>query len=82
MFTHSFIHREALASKNLSCGLQEVLNVTNKVVNFVKSNTTYTRPFRTLCEDIESDHKNLLYYTKVPWLSRGNVLSRVFELRD
>ena len=31
---------------------------------------------------MESEHKNLLYYTKVRWLCKGNVLSRVFELRD
>ena len=31
---------------------------------------------------MESDHKSLLYYTKVRWLSAGNVLLRVFELRD
>ena len=75
MFTHCFIHREALASKTLPCGLQEVLNVTIKVVNFVKNSATYTRLFRKLCEDMESDHKNLLYYAKVGWLSKGNVKS-------
>ena len=78
MFTHCFIHREALAFKTLPCGRQEVLNITIKVVNFVKSSATYTRLFRKLWEDMESDHKNLLYYTKVRWLSKGNVLSRVF----
>ena len=31
---------------------------------------------------MESEHKNLLYYTKVRWLFKGNVLSRVFELRN
>ena len=31
---------------------------------------------------MKSEHKNLLYYTKVRWPSKGNVLSRVFELRD
>ena len=36
-FTHCFIHRKALASKTLPCGLQEGLNVTIKVVNFVKA---------------------------------------------
>ena len=36
-FTHCFIHREALAATTLPCGLQEVLNVTIKVVNFVKA---------------------------------------------
>ena len=29
-----------------------------------------------------SDHINLLYYTMVRWLSKGNVLPIVFELRD
>ena len=37
IFTHCFIHREALASKTLPRGLQDVLNVTIKIVNFVKS---------------------------------------------
>ena len=36
LFTHCFIHREALASKTLPCGLQDVLKVTIKIVNFVK----------------------------------------------
>ena len=31
---------------------------------------------------MKSEHKNLLYNTKVRWLSKGNVLSRVFELCD
>ena len=82
IFTHCFIHREALASKTLPRGLQDVLNVTIKIVNFLKSRSLHTRLFRKLCKDIESEHKNLLYYTKVWWLSKGNVLSRVFELRD
>ena len=48
----------------------------------MKSIATYTRLFRKLCEDVESDHKNLPYYTKVRWLSKEKVLSRVFKLRD
>ena len=82
MFTHCFIHREALASKTLPSGLQDVLNITIKTVNFVKSSALHARLFRKLCEDMESEHKNLLYYTKVRWLSKGNVLCRVFDLRD
>ena len=82
IFTHCFIHREALTSTTLARGLQDVLKVTIKIVNFVKSSSLHTRLFRNLCEDMESEHKNLLHYTKVWWLSKGNVLSRVFELRD
>ena len=82
LFSHCFIHREALASKTLPCGLQDVLKVTIKIVNFVKSSASHTRLFRKLCEDMGSEHINLLHYTKIPWLSQGNVSSRVFELRD
>ena len=82
LFTHCFIHREALASKTLPCGLQDVLIFTIKIVNFVKSSALHTRLFRKLCEDMGSEHINLLYYTKVQWLSKRNVLSRVFELCD
>ena len=70
LFTHCFIHREALASKTLPCGLQDVLKVTIKIVNFVKSSALHTRLFRKLCEDMGSELINLLYYTKVRWLSK------------
>ena len=63
IFTHCFIHRKALATKTLP-RLQDVLNVTIKIVNFVKSSSLHTRLFRKLCKDMESEHKNLLYYTK------------------
>ena len=42
LFTHCFIHRETLTSKTLPCGLQDVLNVTIKIVNFVKSSASHT----------------------------------------
>ena len=82
LFSHCFIHREALASKTLPCGLQNVLKVTIKIVNFVKSSTLHTNLIKRLCKDMGSEHINLLYYTKVQWLSKGNFLSRVYELRD
>ena len=82
LFTHCFIHWKALASKTLPCGLQDVLKVTIEIVNFVKSSALHTLLFRNLCKDMGSEHTNLLYHTKVRWLSKGNVLSGVFELRD
>ena len=82
LFTHCFIHRKALAPKTVRCGLQDVLNITTKIINFVKSSPLHPRLFRKLCEDMKSDHVNLPYYTKVRWLSKRNVLSKVFALRN
>ena len=48
----------------------------------MKSNALHTRLFRKLSEDMGSEYIKLLYYTKVWWLSKGNVFSRVFELCD
>ena len=31
---------------------------------------------------MNSDHTALLYDTQVRWLSKGNMLSRIFELRE
>uniref|UniRef100_A0A3P9M9N8 HAT C-terminal dimerisation domain-containing protein n=1 Tax=Oryzias latipes TaxID=8090 RepID=A0A3P9M9N8_ORYLA len=37
--------------------------------------------FAQLCEGMEADHVQLLYHSEVRWLSRGLVLTRIFELR-
>ncbi|XP_042228307.1 zinc finger BED domain-containing protein 5-like [Homarus americanus] len=34
-----------------------------------------------LCRGMDSEHETLLFYPKVRWLSTGNVVNRVFELR-
>ena len=71
IFSHCFIHREALASKTLPRGLQDVLNVTIKIINFVKSSSLHARLFRKLCEGIKSEHKNLLYSQKFGGYLKG-----------
>ena len=63
--THCFIHREALASKTLPDALKCVFDVVIKSVNYIKSSALNNRLFRKLCEDLNSEHKQLLYYTKV-----------------
>uniref|UniRef100_A0A8C6P9H3 DUF4371 domain-containing protein n=1 Tax=Nothobranchius furzeri TaxID=105023 RepID=A0A8C6P9H3_NOTFU len=81
-FTHCIIHREVLASKSLDPELKTVLESANKIVNHIKSRSLNTRLFAALCNEMGSEHQSLLFHTEVRWLSRGNVLWRLFELRD
>nr|XP_025842280.1 SCAN domain-containing protein 3 [Vulpes vulpes] len=80
--THCFIHRESLAMKNISAELNSVLTDTVKIVNYVKSNALNSRLFSLLCDNMEADHKQLLLHAEIRWLSRGKVLSRMFEIRN
>ena len=49
-------------------------------VNFIRARALNHRLFKVLCDQMGSEHPVLLYHTEVRWLSRGLVLSRVFEL--
>jgi len=80
--THCFLHRESLATKKMSTELNSVLSEVVKIVNHVKANALNSRLFAALCDDMGADHKQLLLHADVRWLSRGKVLSRVFELRN
>ncbi|GBO35358.1 Zinc finger BED domain-containing protein 5 [Araneus ventricosus] len=80
-WSHCCIHRQSLAAKPLPDSLKEVLNQSVKVVIFIKANSTNTRLFKSLCEDMGSLHTTLLLHTEARWLSLGNVLTRLFELR-
>ncbi|XP_068219230.1 protein FAM200C-like [Palaemon carinicauda] len=79
---HCMIHRYALASKTLPASLQEVLESVIKIVNYIKTKALNTRLFKELCKDMHADHEVLLFYTAVRWLSKGNVINRVFEMKD
>lgn len=79
--THCIIHREHLSAKKLSSELRNVLNITVKIVNEIRSRALNSRLFKLLCESMDSQHQHLLLHAEVRWLSRGRVLSRLFELR-
>ncbi|KAK4324250.1 hypothetical protein Pmani_005090 [Petrolisthes manimaculis] len=79
---HCMIHRQAFASKTLPSELQDTLNTIIKTLNFVKDSALNTRLFKRLCQDMDAAHETLLFHTAVRWLSKGNVVQRVFELRE
>ncbi|XP_003368170.1 zinc finger protein, partial [Trichinella spiralis] len=79
---HCVIHRQALVAKTLPDDLREDLNFAVEIVNYVKSSALNTRLFAALCESLNADHMALLYHTEVRWLSKGNMLGRIYELRE
>lgn len=80
--SHCIIHRQALACQTLPESLNVALNIAIKIVNHVKSGALNTRLFETLCQELNSDQVNLLYHTEVRWLSKGNMLARLFNLKS
>ncbi|XP_003247960.1 zinc finger BED domain-containing protein 5-like [Acyrthosiphon pisum] len=77
--SHCIIHRQALACKTLPESLNSVLNLAIKIFNCVKSNALNTRIFNVLCNELQSDHQTLIYHTEVSWLSKGNMLDRIYQ---
>jgi len=70
--THCYIHRQNLNSKKMEPELKDVLS---------QSVNISTRLLKALCNETGSDHKILLFHLEVHWLSRGEVLKRLYELR-
>ena len=81
-WTHSMLHREALASQCFSVELNQVVEEIVKVINFLKTSGVRSRIFGKLCADLDTPHKQLLFHATTRWLSLGSAFARVFELRQ
>ena len=79
---HCMIHRHALAAKTLPPLLLDVMSGVIILVNYIKSSSLNTPLFRELFKGLDASSETLLLHTEVRWLSKGNVVKRVFELRD
>ena len=79
---HCMIHRQALAGRTLPSDLQSALNIVIKTVGFVKRSVLKPRLFSKLCKDMSADYTTHLYHINVRWLSKSNMLSRVFQLQE
>ncbi|KAF2353302.1 hypothetical protein FHG87_015941 [Trinorchestia longiramus] len=78
--THCILHRHALATKTLPPKLVEVLKIVD-YVNYMQISALRHRIFSELCKEMGSEFEVLLYHSNIRWLSRGQVLNRVFAVR-
>ena len=80
MTSHCFV-QENLASHRLSTELGNVMQDVINIVNFIKSKSLNSRLFGKLCENLNAEHKHLIYFSNVRWLTRGKVQERFVTLR-
>ena len=76
------LHREALGSQCFSVALNQVVEESVKVINFVNTSGVRSRIFSKLCADLDTPHKELLFRATTPWLSLENAFARVFDLKQ
>ena len=65
--------------------MKEVLNLSIEIMNYIKAGSLNSHLFKLLCQDWESEHValfSLLFHTNVRWLSKGNTLKRLHELKE
>ncbi|XP_042202414.1 general transcription factor II-I repeat domain-containing protein 2-like [Callorhinchus milii] len=79
IFLHCIIHQEYLCKSVLQ--LNRVVNPVVKLVNFIRARGLQHRQFIAFLEETDADHQDLLYHSRVRWLSLGKVL-RVWELKE
>ncbi|CAM4640238.1 unnamed protein product [Lepidochelys olivacea] len=80
--THCGIHRPVPAAKTLPIGLNAVVDVVRRAVNYIKAHALSSHLFRELCQETGSEDEVLLFHTPVRWLPRGRTLKRVFILGE
>ena len=77
---HSIIHQESLCKSRLD--FKHVVDPVVQAVNVIRSRGLNHRQFRDFSQGIDSHFSDILYHTKVRWLSLGSVLKRVWELKE
>lgn len=78
---HCLIHQAVLCAK-LSGELKGTMDNIMSMINFIRATSSLQhRLFRKLLSDMSAEHSDLLVHNDIRWLSKGNALKRVCELR-
>ena len=62
--------------------MKDKLAIAIRVVNFIQASATNTRLFNHLRKEMDSTYETLLLHTSIRWLSKGNMLARVYDMRE
>ena len=77
---HCIIHQQNLCAKSLQ--FRNVMSTVIKCINIIKSRGLNSRLFKKLLKDLNADYHNLVYYCEVRWMSRSEMLTRFYLLRN
>jgi hypothetical protein len=75
------IHYESPAMKELCPELSEVMDTVITSVNYIKTCPLKSRLFAETCEEMGAQYQSLLFYSNSRWLSIGNAVACVYNLR-
>ncbi|KAJ8879274.1 hypothetical protein PR048_019881 [Dryococelus australis] len=73
---------QQLVPKNLSGQLHNSLHTVITAVNKIKAHALNDQLFQELCIENDEDFEHSVIHTEVRWLSKGNCLTRFYNLFD
>jgi len=80
--THCMVHEKLMEENNQRSGLEIVVDAVIEIVNLICSHSKKHWMLLELLKHMEVEAMRLLYHAEVRWLSRGNVLKQVLQLRQ
>jgi len=80
VFSHCIIHQDDLCKAAID--ITHLLNVVSKLINTIRSRSLVHRQNQEFLIEVDADYSDLLYHTKVIWLSCGYAFERVWNLKE
>ena len=79
---HCIIHNSVLCTK-LKGEYNDVMNTVINIVNYLRGKSSLRhREFKAFLEENEANYANVPYHNAVRWLSKGNTLNVIWDVRE
>ena len=76
---HYIIHQENVCGKILK--MENVIILVRKTINFIRAKLLNHRQFQEFLKVLSTEFTDVIYYTEVRWLSKGQMVERFYHLR-